>query len=666
MHRNPIPFLPLTVDRHKQYPPPPVETCATSLATAAMALLLAAGSPAWADGAPDPATLLPDVVVTATRIPTPAADVASSISLITADDIARNQYRTLPDALRSVPGLDVIQSGGPGGVASVFMRGTNSNHTKVLIDGAEANDPSSPTGAFDFSQIQTEDIARIEVLRGPQAALYGSDTIGGVINVITRRGEGPPKVRVSLEGGSFDTFNQSAGVGGSAGRLTYDVSVAHQRVGAVDVTPRFLVPPGRPVNPDVYDNRTYATRLGYKLTDTLEAGLAVRYVDTSLRSTSDDFLGPEGARTDSVNHELFTRATLHQSAFDGRFDQTFGVGFTDYRRRILDTAQLAASPSYFRGNRLKFDWQGNVRVTETQVVTLGAEHLRDELDNSIPVRAHQTDTAGFVQLQSSFGDRFFNTASARYDSYSTFGSRATYRLAPALLFPETGTKIKATVGTGFKAPTLDELYDAYPSFGFFGNPNLKPETSTGYDGGFEQDLFGKRIGFGATYFHNSIRNLIAVNDSFTSYSNVGRASTHGVETYVRYAPADAVSVRADYTYTIARDDDLHQELLRRPKHKASVTGTWQIGEAAQVSATVLYVGPWVDFNRSGSQAGLRTPGYVTVNVAASYDIGHGVTAFARIDNLLDRHYQEPLGFLRPGIGVFAGLKGAFDARQFGL
>jgi vitamin B12 transporter len=615
------------------------------------------GSPTLADDQAPPVVELPPVVISATRLPTPEEQLGSSVTVITSEDIARKQERALPDVLADEPGLNVVQEGGPGGQTSVFIRGTDSNHSKVFIDGIDASDPSSPNGAFDFSQILASDIERVEVLRGPQSGLYGSDAIGGVINIITRKGSGPAQFRGSVEGGSFGTFNQTAGVSGSVARLNYAFDYTDFQTADSHVTPANLVPPGRPVNSDFSDNKTYATRLGAELTDTLDVGLVARYVDTRLRSTADDYLGPEAIPSASDNHELFTRATAHLALFDGAFDQTVGVGYTDYRRRYLDPNYIPAAPSFSRGDRVKFDWQGNITLMPGQVLTLGAEHQLDEMHD--PVHAKMNNDAGFAQLQSSFAERFFNTISVRYDDNDRFGSRATFRIAPAVLIPETGTRLKASVGTGFKAPTLDELFDNYPEYDFYANPNLKPETSVGYDFGFEQALLDRRVQFGATYFHNNIWNLIGINETATSYANVGRATTYGVESFLSCKPAPSLTLRGDYTYTHAEDDILHQELLRRPKDKASLNGTWQVTGKASLSATLLYVGPWVDANRAGTVSGLTTDGYAIVNLAGSYDLGHGLTAFARIDNLLERRYQNPTGFLRPGFGVFGGLRVAF-------
>ncbi len=249
------------------------------------------------DSQPSPSIDLPPVVVSATRVPTPEDQIGSSVTVITADEIAQKQARTLPDVLAEVPGMNVVQTGGPGGTTSVYMRGTNPNHTKVLIDGIDVGDPSSIDGSFDFSQILASDIERVEILRGPQSGLYGSDAIGGVIDIVTKKGSGPAQFTGTVEGGSFGTFNQTAAVSGSIARFNYAASFNHNYSGDSNVTPPNLVPAGRSLNPDTYDNKTYATKLGAALADNLDVGLVVRSVNTSLEGTSDDGTGPETMRS---------------------------------------------------------------------------------------------------------------------------------------------------------------------------------------------------------------------------------------------------------------------------------------------------------------------------------------------------------------------------------
>jgi vitamin B12 transporter len=623
-------------------------------AATALALFLCRGAQAQDE--------LPSVVVTATRIPTPASEVASSFTVITADDIAQKQAPTLPDILADVPGIDVAQTGGPGGLTNVYIRGASNNEAKVLIDGIDVSDPSSVQGSFDFAHVLTSDIERVEVLRGPQSGLYGGDAIGGVINIITKSGEGPLKLKASTEGGSFGTLNETTGASGSQGPLSYVFDVAHFYSGATPVTPSDLLPPGVPVHKDSYENETGSTKLGLKLGDNLDLGFVARSIDYTLDNTG---TVSEPLRDELGSRQLFTRTTLHAIAFDGRLDQTFGIGYTDYHNRFFDpnfALALPPNPGDFGGDRLKFDWQGNIKLGKGQVVTLGAEHELDRVDATTAVppslAAQYRNDAGYAQLQSSFGGRLFNTLSLRYDGNSQFGGQATYREAPAYLIAATGTKLKASVGTGFNPPTLTELHQNFPTFPFFANPALHPETSVGYDLGFEQAALDGRVTFGSTYFRNDIENLINLNATATSFVNVGKATSWGAENFVSYQPWRSLKLRADYTYTVAEDDVLQMELQRRPRNKASVDAAWQATPALLLSATVLYIGPWADVNRALLPQ--NGNGYTVVNIAGSYDLGHGVTGFARIDNLLDRHYQNPIGFERPGFGIFAGVRVAFD------
>ena len=596
------------------------------------------------------------VVVTATRIPTPASEVASSMTVIDADEIAAKQSQTLPDLLKDVPGLNVVRTGGPGGRSSVFIRGTNSNHTKVLVDGIDVSDPSSADGAFDFSRFLTQDIQTVEILRGPQSGLYGSDAIGGVINIITKSGSGPAKLTATAEGGSFDTFNEGAGVSGSTGPFHYSASVEHFHSGATPVTPLELLAPGERRNDDYYDNLTGSTKLGLDVTEHFDVGFVAHYNDSHLRLTGDDPFTfpsvPEAQQSAGNTHELYTRGTAHLLAFGGLFEQTLGLAYSH-----LDSSQFTpptdGPPSFYAAERLKLDWQGNVKLAAAQTLVLGAEHQRDELRS--PVSAALAIDSGYLELQSGFGDAFFDTLSVRYDDNDRFGGKVTYRVAPVYVIRASGTRLKASAGTGFKAPTLDEMFHDYPAFGFFANPHLRPESSRGYDLGFEQAA-GHDLSFGATYFRNDIRDLITDDASFTSYANIGRARTDGVESFLAYQPVKALTLRLDYTFTEAIDEILHQELLRRPKHKASLNAGWQATARLSLHATVLSVSDWIDGNRDFSIPRLRASGYTTADIAASFDISSKLAVYGRISNLLDRRYQNPTGFLQPGRGAYAGVE----------
>jgi vitamin B12 transporter len=599
------------------------------------------------------------IVVTATRLPTPEAQVASSISVVTAEEIADRQLQTLPDLLKDVPGLNVVQTGGPGGQTSVFIRGTNANHTKVLVDGIDVSDPSSPGGTYDFGQFLTQDVQKVEVLRGPQSGLYGSDAIGGVINIITKSGSGPATFNASAEGGSFDTFNQNAGVSGSADQFHYAANVQHFHSGATPVTPLDVLAPGEQRIDDYYDNLTGSTKLGFDVTDQFDLGLVARYTDSHLRLTGenednypDDF--PDSSQSRNDTRQYYTRGTAHLTSFGGAFEQTLGLAYSDVKS--FETSPDAPESDFF-GERVKIDWQGNVRVNADEKVVLGAEHQRDEM--TVPLSASTTIDSGYAELQSSFADALYNTLSVRYDDNDRFGGKFTYRIAPAYVIDATGTKLKASVGTGFKAPTLSQMFQNFPEFDFFGNPDLKPESSLGYDVGFEQAVAGNAARFGATYFHNDIKNLITDNADFTSLANVGRAITEGVESFVSYQPLQSLTFRLDYTYTQATDEVADEELLRRPKHVGSLNAGWHASKRLSLNATVFSSSSWIDGNRDFSIPRLTAPGYTIVDVAGSYDITTHVALYARVNNLFDRHYENPVGFLGPSLGAFAGVRASF-------
>jgi vitamin B12 transporter len=597
-----------------------------------------------------------NVVITATRLPTPEPQLASSVTVVTAEDIAARQERTFSELLKDIPGLNVVQEGGPGGLTSVFMRGTNSNHVKVLIDGIDVSDPSNAGAVFDFGQLLTQDIERVEVLRGPQSGLYGSDAIGGVINVITPAGSGPMKLSASVEGGSFSTLNQSAAIRGSQEAFHYSANVAHLHAGATPVTPLDLLAPGERRNDDYYDNFTASTRLGLDVTPEFDLGLVARYTNTHLRYTGEDFSTfpapaiPAAQQSASNTDEYYGRATAHLVSFDGVLNQTLGAAYT---RNRTATLQPLTPETLNTGERVKFDWQGAVKVASTHTVLLGLEHARDQINE--PLSASTRINSAYAELQSQLGDHLFSAVNARYDDNDRFGSKVTYRFAPTYLIAASDTKVKASVGSGFKAPTLGELFQSFPPF-FFANPNLRPETSFGYDAGIEQGFGADTVRVGATYFHNRIRDLITTDVTGTTWANVGRATTDGVESFVAYRPVRQLTLRLDYTYTEATDDVLHQELLRRPKHKGNLIASWHASDALLLNIGVLAVSSWVDGNRDFSIPRLDAPGYTTVNLAASYDLTRHLALFGRVDNLFDRRYQTPVGFLQPRIGVFAGIR----------
>jgi vitamin B12 transporter len=626
------------------------QTCAVAFT----GLMLLAPAVKAQDQSQSNAVVLPSIVVSATTVPTPAAEVASSVTVITAADIAREQRRTVADLLMTVPGLDVVQNGSPGTQTSIFIRGTNSNQVKVLVDGIDMSDPSNPTGGFDFGHLLTSDIERIEVLRGPQSGLYGADAIGGVIDITTKKGSGPAKVTGMVEGGSFGSFNQAVGVTGSQGRFNYAFNVSHYSYTDLPVTPGYMVPPGSHAMGNAYDNKTISTRLGAEVTDNLAFNFIGRYTNAKLNYSDDDpstFPGVTFSQQSTYkNQDFHGRVEAVTKSLDGRLVNTFGVNYSEYWRNNQDPAPNP--PTSFDGSREKFDWRGKLLLTpgETLVAGLERENDRATSDN---LNGKTGNQAGYVELQSEVAKRFFLASNVRYDDNDSFGGHATWRLAPSFIVPGTETKLKASYGTGFKPPQLYQLYGVGP-YGFVGNPNLLPETSSGYDFGFEQPL-GRRVRVGLTYFHNDITNLIDYNTSYTSLVNIGKAKTYGVEAFASFEITGNLRTRFDYTHTIAKDEITGMDLLRRPRDKYSASAVWRPTDRLTITPTLLYLGTWLDIDRSTFV--YRDGGDVAVvNLAADYVLNEHVTLFGRVDNLFNKQYEDPLGWLQPGLAVYGGVK----------
>jgi len=603
-------------------------------------------------GAP---VVLPTIAVSPTLIPTPTAEVASSVTVISGEEIARMQRRTVTDVLMTVPGLNVVQSGSPGTLTAVFIRGTNSYHTKVLIDGMEVGDPSTTNGAIDLGHLMAYDIERIEILRGPQSGLYGSDAIGGVISITTKKGNGPAKVSGYVEGGSFGTFNQAMTLSGSFDRFDYAFNVAHYHYSNQPVTPPYMVPPGASAIGNAYDNWTASTRLGAQVNENLRFNFIGRSTNAKLLYSDDDpsaFPGltfPE--QSTYRNREFHGRLEAVLTLLEGRFVNTFGANYTNFNRSNKDPDPNPLTT--FRSSRDKYDWHGNLTVMPGQVLVAGLERQNERAETDT-VSARTGNSGGFLELQSEVAKRFFFVANIRHDIHDAFGDHTTWRVAPAVILPITDTKLKATYGTGFKAPTLYQLYGVGP-FGFVGNPNLNPELSRGYDFGFEQPL-GPRARFGITYFRNDIDNLIDFTFApvFTNI-NVNRAFTYGYEAFIAVDVNAELGARLDYTHLTAKNGDTNADLLRRPHDKYSISGVWRATDRLTITPTLIYLGEWVDIDRA-TFVTRRTGNVATLNLAAEYAFNPQLTLFARADNLFNKVYENPLGWLQPGLAVYAGVK----------
>lgn len=613
----------------------------------------------------DPATAqavsaLPEVVVTATRVPTPLEQTGLSVTVITAEEIARRQHRTLVDVLRAVPGVSTVQFGPPGAATSVYIRGGNPDHTLVLLDGVRANDPSTSGGQFNVAHLLADMIERVEIVRGPMSTQYGSDAIGGVINVITRKGSGAPKLSASLEGGSFGTVAASSTLQGESGRFNYNVGVAGLRTDGVSTTPSRFRPAGVKAERDPYRNLTFMSRLGAEVTDNFGVSLFARYINT--RSQYDQF-SAEDPNLRELTEQWYGRLQGDLSLLDGKWKQTFGLSLVDVDRKDKDDPD-AFSPAFDRtrniGRRYKLDWQNEFALADNLTLVAGVESERSGLHSTnatADIKSHVWSHGLFAQGQIGFWDSLFLTVGGRVDKHSEFGTHPTFRASLSYVVHETGTTLHGAVGTAYKAPSLFQLFGSIPPF-FTGNPDLKPEKSLGWEAGVEQSLFDGRLRLGTTFFHNRFRDLISSDPSFTTVINIGRARAFGLESFVELRPAEWASLRFDHTWTDTKDLTTGEQLTRRPRHKFGIEGEVRPAEAWSVGLGILFNGERKDFDPITFSTG-TAPSYTLVRLTTQYQINENWQVFGRIENLFDKRYEDPLGYAHPGIGGYAGLRVTF-------
>lgn len=582
-------------------------------------------------------------VVTPARMETAAAASGSSMTVITEEQIRKTRANTVLEVLRGAVGIDVVQAGGAGGVASVFMRGANSEHTKVLLDGISINDPSGAARAFDFSALTVDNIERIEVVRGPQSMVYGSDAIGGVIHIITKRGDGPATVTAGAMGGSFGTHQERVGLSGGNHRSYYSFGASYfdtdgitavaERLGAREL--------------DGYHNATFSGRFGWTPREAFNLDYVFRYTDAD--AEVDGFLVDNVIRENRLK-QFFQRLQIQSLMLDGDFEQKVGFNSVNYSR--VDTDPGGFGIPQFNGQNRQFDYQANLKLVENNVVTVGVDYLQEEASSTLlPQTSH--DLVGFyVQDRFSLGDFSHTTFGARWDEHSTAGDANTYRLAQRFHVAATGTDFHGSIGTGFRGPAIAQR------FGLVGNPALRPEFSKGWDVGMTQSFSGGQLEVDATYFRNNFRDLIVFDPTvpgpggFGALNNVDRARVTGVE----ITAAAQIDRLTDATFTYTYNDPLNltttTQLLRRPRDKASF-GIHRSAfcDHAALNLYFLYVGPRRDF----AVAGLTTlEDFVTVNLSGSYQLSEAWQLFFRAENLFDEDYEEVFGFETPGVSGYFG------------
>ena len=596
-----------------------------------------------------PAFAVDELVVTTTRRAVALDNVGSSISVLSDIELERGQYNFTLDALETVPGLSVNQNGSYGGTATVRIRGALTDQTVILVDGVQINDPSSTGGGYNFADLSPYDIQQVEVLKGPQSVLYGSDAIGGVVNIITKTGNEGFGGNAFVEAGSFNTYRAGASVLGGSDRISYRVTASGVKSSGISKAEK----DNGNDESDSYENVSLSTKVVASLSDTVRLEGIGRYSDTESESDGFDFLTflPTDSDESDTSEELVLAGRLYVDLLDGRFANTFSVEYAE-----IDRAHMGPFPFFGKGERLNFDYLANFTVNDQWRLTGGVQHEDIEAETDGTPKQSVTLDSVFADVEWTPIDNLTLTGGLRYDDHETFGDVTTGRITAAYNMPETGTRFHASWGEGFKAPSLYQLTYADPFFGILPASDLEPEESEAWDVGVSQSFLDECFMVGVTYFHLDGTNFIDF-DFLQGYVNVGEIESEGVEVEARAKLSDAVSINGHYVYTDAKDTGTGLALARQPEHEAFVSVNWQVTDHLATSLDVTYHGEQFDTNSLFSSA--VTDDWTRVDVKATYDVSDRVRIYGRVDNLLDEDYQHVLNYGTPGRSAFIGVRGTF-------
>ena len=629
----------------------------------------------------------PEVFISATKTETPIKHITSSVEIITGEQMQQRKIKTVVEALRLAQGLAVFQSGGPGTLAQVRMRGGTPQQTLVLIDGAIVN--SATDGAYNFANLTTDNIERIEILRGNQGMMWGSDAMGGVINITTKRGRETPNISSFVEYGSFATIREGASVTGKKGPFdvaatlsrwdTSNFSAINYRRGAAER--------------DGFHNWQGSTKLGLDLPNDGRLEFNFRWMDgiTNLDGTAfnpatlgfdpADVLGAKthgkeyvytGSYFQPITKWWSQRLTL------ARATNSFSTSSGTVERNVVTGVEAAPFPlsSEINTTSNRLEWQHDFQIVKPLAVTAGyqfREQMGENLDTltgttTLPNKIISSN-AGFAEAKLNLWDRLFGTAGIRQDEYNVFGSATTYRVTGGYLLKETGTKLRGSYGTGFRAPTINDLF-----FPGFGNPNLQPEKSKGSDIALEQSLFKDRVFLSLGYFWTRYQNLIlSVFDpggvcSFSLFgfcaANIGQARAEGVEGSAKVKLLQdqpwikSLDVQFQYTHTSTRNETNGGDtrLPQWPLNQWSAVLSYQPIEALRANLEARFVGQ--RYNDTSNAEVL--PHFYVWNASFTYDVNKTIQVYGRADNIFNRKYEEVLFFGTPIRSVFGGVRVNFD------
>ncbi|MEH3103343.1 MAG: TonB-dependent receptor [Sphingomonas phyllosphaerae] len=613
-----------------------------------------------------------DIVVAANRAPVDADRVTASVTVLDKAAIDRAQDLSVADLLLRTPGVSLSRNGGYGTSTSLRIRGAESDQTVVVIDGVKINDPSSPGGGYNFANLLIGDASRIEVLRGPQSILWGSQAIGGVVNIVTPLPTAALEGSIDLEGGSRETVSARAALGGTTGPLAW-------RVGAQTFTTDGISALKAGTERDGYTNQNVQARAVLTIAPGISADLRGSYANG--RNDFDGFSGdtPEYGLT----REFVGYAGLNIDLFDARLRNRFGYGYTDTDRDNYNPDQVEQTQTFAAvGRNHRLEYQGTLAVAKGVDAVFGVENEVSRFSTAssdfvapyalgTPARGRAELTSVYGQLNLSPLDGLTLNGGVRHDDHSRFGTQTLFAGGANWVLP-TGTVLRASYSEGFKAPTLYQLFSEY------GNQALNAERAKGWEAGAEQRFMDGRFALGGTYFERRSRDQIVytgcnpgttdplcfvpgstTEQRFGYYQNVARAVARGVEAIARAQVGEHLSLDGNYSWVLSEDRSPGRTfgnwLPRRPRDTANVSATYTFAESGSFGVAARFAGKSFD-NASNAT---RLDGYTLVDLRGELPLSGNVRLFARVENLFDERYETIARYGTLGRSVYAGLRGRF-------
>ncbi|MCV6595832.1 MAG: TonB-dependent receptor [Mangrovicoccus sp.] len=620
---------------------------------------------------------LDPIIISGGLTPIAAQKYGRAVSVITSEDLERRQIAHAADALRALPGVAVSQSGGAGGFTQVRIRGAEGNHTLVLIDGVDVAGPES--GEFDFAGLLAADIERIEVLRGPQSSIYGSNAIGGVISITTKTATEPGiSASAGIEGGSDGSIGANVAIRQRTDRARLSFSAARRFSRGFDIS---ADPFGQA---DSDDKSTINARAEYDVSDALTVGATLRYMD---RTSDYDYFNWGAPRKedlvqdqdlDTKRKELIGSVFADLDTLDGRLTHSFFASMADFDMLNRDDKKNTSDTS---SGRQVLRYRGTFALDAATVDeanhTLSAllERKHETFQNndaSLVYDLAQLDKQertlnGYVlEYRGSFIDAIDLQASLRYDDNDKFEDFTTYAVGASYRLPNDSTRLHASIGTGVQNPTMYEQFGFNPGQ-FEGNPDLEPEQSFGWDLGVEQRFWGDRAIIDVTYFRDELTDeIISVYDPITFVARPenadGKSKRQGVEFAGSLDLDNGLSFGLDYTYLDAEDPDQARE-VRRPKHEMGLRADYRLpNEKTRLGLDLRAVAGLTDIDFTAPSFGSENvdlDDYVIANITAQHDVTDQIQLYARIENLFDTDYEELDGYATQGRILFAGLRAKF-------